>query len=110
MDTRISTCLKKSALVATIFMVGIVAAVTSAQDRLPQYPGYAQYQKMSGEIRGAIKMGSLSVTWKDGGQSFDYQWDGKSYHYDIASRKATEDTSATAQNPPQYCPGQVGAD
>jgi dipeptidyl-peptidase-4 len=93
--------LKKSALVAAAIMVGIVAAVTSAQDRLPQYPGYAQYQKMSGEIRGAVKMGSLSVTWKDGGQSFDYQWDGKSYHYDIASRKAAEDTSATAQNPPQ---------
>ncbi len=101
MNTRLSTCLKKSALVAAGIMLGIVAALTSAQDRLPQYPGYAQYQKMSGEIRGAVKMGSLTVTWKDGGQSFDYQWDGKSYHYDIASRKATEDTSATAQNPLQ---------
>jgi len=101
MSTGISTYLKNSTLVAAAIMVGIVAAVTSAQDRLPQYPGYAQFQKMSGEIRGAVKMGSVSVTWKDGGQSFDYQWDGKSYHYDIASRKATEDTSATAQNPPQ---------
>jgi len=55
-------------------MLAIVAALTGAQDRLPQYPGYAQYHKMSGEIRGAVKMGSLTVTWKNGGQGFFITW------------------------------------
>jgi dipeptidyl-peptidase-4 len=89
------------AIVAIACFIGIVAA----QDRLPQYPVYSQFQKMSSEIRGAVKMGSLTVAWKDGGASFDYQLDGKTWHYDIASRKATE----IAAMPPQtLAPGGRG--
>jgi dipeptidyl-peptidase-4 len=88
-------------LVAMAIMLDIMAVTTGAQDRLPKYPGYAQDQKMSGELRSAVKMGSISVTWKDGGKTFDYQWDGKTYHYDIAARKATEEATAASQNVPQ---------
>lgn len=95
--------------VAAIILSGIIAGPTKAQNRLPEYPGYAQYQKMSGEIRNAVKLGSLSVTWKDGGKSFDYQWNGKIYHYDIAARKATEDAAAPPQTPPQGGRGGVGS-
>ncbi|MBI2948071.1 MAG: DPP IV N-terminal domain-containing protein [Verrucomicrobia bacterium] len=53
-------------------------------------PGYARYQRMSREITNAVKLGSLTVTWKDGGKTFEYQKDGKRYLYNIAQRKATE--------------------
>jgi dipeptidyl-peptidase-4 len=107
MNNRTYAAGTKGMLVAMAVMLGIVAATTSAQDRLPKYPGYAQYQKMSGELRNAVKMGSVSVTWKDGGKTFDYQWDGKTYHYDVAARKATEEAAAAApQNAP---PGGRGA-
>jgi dipeptidyl-peptidase-4 len=102
MNNRTHTTGTKGIFVAMAIMLGIMAATTGAQDRLPKYPGYAQYQKMSGEIRNAVKMGSLSVTWKDGGKTFDYQWDGKTYHYDVAARKATEEAAvANPQNAPQ---------
>ena len=36
------------------------------------------------------------MTWTDEGKGFNYQWDGKSYHFDIAAGKAAE-TGAAAQ-------------
>jgi dipeptidyl-peptidase-4 len=60
-----------------------------AQDRLKAMPGYDNYQKMSREISGAVKSGALTVQWKDDGSSFEYNWDGKHYRYDVASKQAT---------------------
>jgi dipeptidyl-peptidase-4 len=62
---------------------------TSAQDRLKAMPGYEQYQKMSREIPGSVKLGSLTVQWKEDGSSFEYAWDGKRYRYDVAAKQAT---------------------
>lgn len=67
-----------------------------AQDRLKTMPGYEQYQKMSKEIPGSVKSGTLAVKWQDGGKSFDYSKDGKPFHYDIATRTATETGNAPA--------------
>jgi len=61
-----------------------------AQDRLKTMPGYARYQRMSRELTNAVKLGALTVTWKEGGKSFEYEKDGKRYVYSIAERKATE--------------------
>jgi dipeptidyl-peptidase-4 len=61
-----------------------------AQDRLKTMPGYEQFHKMSPQIRDSVKLGSLSVTWKDGGKTFEYRKDGKYYRYDMAANKATE--------------------
>jgi dipeptidyl-peptidase-4 len=61
---------------------------TLAQDRLKSMPGYDQYQKMKGQIAGSVKMGALTVTWRDGGKAFDYRKDGKSYRYDLAAGTA----------------------
>jgi len=63
---------------------------SQAQDRLKTMPGYTRYQKLSREITNAVKLGSLTVTWKEGGKSFEYEKDGKRYTYIIAERKATE--------------------
>src|SRR6476661_5007043 len=79
-----------------MFRTGLAAMVAAslwtsahAQDRLKAMPGYEQFQKMSREIPGSVKLGSLVVQWKDDGSSFEYAWDGKRYRYDVASRQAS---------------------
>jgi dipeptidyl-peptidase 4 len=61
----------------------------TAQDRLKAMPGYEQFQKMSREIPGSVKLGSIAVQWKEDGSAFEYAWDGKRYRYDVAARSAT---------------------
>lgn len=82
-------CRRGGAFVLAVVLVATQLAVF-AQDRLKTMPGYEQYQKMSSQMAGAVKQGTLAVAWKDNGKAFDYQWDGKAYRYDTAARKATE--------------------
>jgi dipeptidyl-peptidase-4 len=83
--------LSQSRLIAAI-AVSTAAVILwvplGAQDRIKGMPGYDQFQKMSREIPGSVKLGSLSVQWKPDGTSFEYSWDGKRYLYDIAKRQA----------------------
>jgi dipeptidyl-peptidase-4 len=65
-------------------------ASPAAQDRLRTMPGYSQYQKMSMEIPGAVKLGSLGVTWSADAKSFDYYSEGKRVRFDVATRTAAE--------------------
>ena len=67
----------------------VLWAPVGAQDRLKAYPGYEQYQKMSREIPGSVKLGSLAVQWQPDGASFQYAKDGRLYRYDLASKQAT---------------------
>ncbi|HEV2666591.1 MAG TPA: DPP IV N-terminal domain-containing protein, partial [Blastocatellia bacterium] len=94
------------ALVAILGLSGVAPTTKGAQDRLKTMPGYEQYQKMSREIPGSVKPGSLQVIWKDGGQAFEYRKDGKAYRYTIATR-TTAEVAPTAENntPP---PGAAG--
>ena len=39
---------------------------------------------------GAVKLGSVAVTWSPDGASFDYAKDGKWYRFDVRSRAAFE--------------------
>ena len=82
--------------IAVLVLAGAFVGVASGQDRLKTYPGYDQYQKMSKEMQGAVKMGALQVTWKDGGKAFEYVRDGKTWRFDIASKKTTEVVGAAA--------------
>ena len=77
---------------ALALMVAAIASTTSAegQDRLKGMPGYARFQEKNREIPGALKSGSLTVTWRDGGKAFEYRKDGKTYRYDVAAGKAEE--------------------
>ena len=78
-----------------------------AQDRLKALPGYEHFQKMSRLMTNAVKSGSLSVTWKDGGKAFEYQMDGRRYRYDIATKKTTElAKAASAETPPEERTGR----
>jgi dipeptidyl-peptidase-4 len=69
--------------------LAVLTVAIAAQDRLKSMPGYDQYLKMSKETTGAVKPGSLAVTWKDP-LTFEYTRDNKVYRYDVAKRIATE--------------------
>lgn len=77
-------------LLAVLTILTVAPAQSYAQDRLPTMPGYEQYQRVAGLRQGAVRLGSLNVTWLDDGSAFDYQQDGKRYRYDVAARTATE--------------------
>jgi dipeptidyl-peptidase-4 len=93
------------ALLAVLGYSGVGPASTSAQDRLKTMPGYEQYQKMSREIQGSVKLGALPVVWKDGGQAFEFRRDGKAYRYTIATRSTVEVTPGAGNNPPSETEG-----
>ena len=76
------------AVTAGAAAVAVLWAPVGAQDRLRAMPGYEQHQKMSREIPGSVKLGSLTVQWQPDGTSFQYAFDGKQYRYDIASKQA----------------------
>ena len=80
----------------------------AAQDRLPAMPGHDNYQKMVKQLPGAVKSGAISVSWKDGGKSFEYQHDGKLFRYDIATGKTEQlpDPKTPGKGPPgKFGPG-----
>jgi dipeptidyl-peptidase-4 len=79
-------------------VVGLVQVTTGAQDRLRTMPGYAQFQKVSAEIPGAVKLGSLAVTWSPDGKSLEYTRDGKRYTYDVGRAGRSAVVSSTLPN------------
>src|SRR5579884_4173031 len=91
----------KRSLPLILFAILAVTLPATAQDRLKSMPGYDQYQRLSEEIPGSVKMGTLNVTWKDA-STFEYNKDGKQYRFDIKSLKADEiGTAAPRQRGPR---------
>lgn len=70
-----------------------------SQDRLKTYPNYDRYERLSKEIREAVKSGALRVTWKDNGQALEFARDGKQWRFDLRTRKLTEIGKAAEQPP-----------
>ncbi len=97
-------------------LVGLAPPGGLAQDRLKTMPGYERYQQRSREATNAVTLGSLTVTWKDGGQALEYLKDGKRYRYDLATHKAVELPAAQAEatgnqrNPRRADGGRDGRD
>lgn len=75
---------------AVLTLLSVLAARSGAQDRLRKMPGYDQHKKMSREIPGSYKSGTLSVEWTEGGKAFEFRKDGKRFRYDVAKQKAEE--------------------
>src|SRR5687768_4249786 len=92
--------MKNSPGFLTFAVLTLLAIPANGQDRLKAMPGYEQYQKMSREIPGSVKLGVLRVTWKDGGKTFEYRKDGKAYRYDIATGKSIEAPAAGPEEAP----------
>src|SRR5215510_12925346 len=107
MKKRSANTLQRNLIVVLAVILCIPnAGGVSAQDRLKTMPGYEQYQKMNREIPGSVKLGGLSVVWKDGGQAFEFRRDGKAYHYTITTRTTVEVAPTGENNPPP--PGASG--
>jgi dipeptidyl-peptidase 4 len=103
MKKQIVTALRQGlavALLGAFGLSGVKPSTTKAQDRLKTMPGYERYQKMNREIPGSVKLGALSVVWKDGGQAFEYRKEGKAYRYAIATRTTVEVAPTGENNPP----------
>lgn len=66
-------------------------------------PGYDRFDRVRREMGDAVIRGDMSVTWDPSGKAFYYTKGGKTYAYDIASRKATE------SKPPEVRVTQVTA-
>ena len=64
-------------------------------DRLKTIPGYAQYQKVSAQLNGAVRSGAVNGTWSADSAGVEYVLDGKRYRFDVATRSATELGAAT---------------
>lgn len=83
-----SYLLKASGLL--FFFILFNVSPSSSQQWIKNMPGYEQYRKIGPEIRSSVKQGRLTVTWAEGGNSFEYNTDGKRFKYDIARKKITE--------------------
>lgn len=91
--------MKKSASLVFSALLASGALTTFAQDRLPSYPGYKEHEDRTRAATNAtVKLGALTVTWSEDSKGFDYQWDGKSLHYDIPSNKVSETGAAAADD------------
>jgi dipeptidyl-peptidase 4 len=95
MKNRTRSVLQRSTVFILSLALGLLPITGRAQDRLKSMPGYERYQKMSGQITGSVKPGTLVVKWADGGKAFFYPKDGKTYRYDIATKASTEATQET---------------
>ena len=84
----------------------VIAAATAiaprashGQDRLRSMPGYEQYRRMTRELAGAMRLGVVASRWNADGRSLTYTLDGRSYRFDLATRKSVElaDGAGTAE-------------
>lgn len=96
MKHRLITKTGRVFVITLVIALGILPLTSGAQDRLKTMPGYERYQKMSSEIPGAVKPGTLQVKWLEGGKAFEYQKEGKTYRYDIAARQSAETQPSSA--------------
>ena len=71
-------------------LVSLAFSATGAQDRLRTMPGYARWAEMAPKIVASFKSGAITAQWADDGRSFEYAFDGKRWHYDVAARSAAE--------------------
>src|SRR5438105_2933134 len=90
MKKRIGRLQAMAVAIVLFVTFGLLPLTSSAQDRLKTMPGYDQYQRMSKEIPGAVKPGTLTVKWQDGGKALTYQKDDKAYRYDITTGQTTD--------------------
>ncbi len=79
----------RAAILATIAILA-ATPLAAAQDRLKTMPGYENYQKMSRQIPGSVKMGVVNGTWRDGGKALEYRKDGKTLRLDLATGTSAE--------------------
>jgi dipeptidyl-peptidase 4 len=71
---------------ASVLLLGPI----SAQDRLKSMPGYDRYQKVAPQVVGAVQSGALNGTWSADSRTFEYEFDGKRYRFDLAAKTSID--------------------
>ncbi len=99
MTKKIVNAFQQTLCGVLILAVSLSPISASAQDRLKTMPGYDQYQKMSSQIAGSVKPGTMQVKWLDGGKAFEFRRDGKTFRYDVATKIAAEAEPSPAAGP-----------
>ncbi len=99
MTKKIVNAFQQTLCGVLILAVSLSPISSSAQDRLKTMPGYDQYQKMSSQIAGSVKPGTMQVKWLDGGKAFEFRRDGKTFRYDVATKIAAEAEPSPAAGP-----------
>ncbi len=70
------------------FLLLALAAPLTAQDRLKEMPGYAQYTEMAPKLGRSFASGAIAPRWADGGGTLEYTTGGTRWRYDLTSRHA----------------------
>lgn len=60
----------------------------NAQQWIKEMPGYERYKEIAPQIRTSVKPGQISVNWAEDGKSFEYNFDGRKYQFDLKKKKA----------------------
>ena len=112
------TKLVLSALAVSALLLSLCNSALVAQDRIKSMPGYEQYQKMNKLVissysqggSGLFVNGSVYTTWKENSKSFEYQFNGKKYTFDLSKKKAIEtgDSPSAQGGRPGMRPGGRG--
>lgn len=84
-------------LVSFFLLISILATNIYAQSRLPNMPGYAQFQKINPEIRKVIKT-FIFLNWNKDATGFKYFSGGKAFSYNINTKASVETTGVAPPN------------
>jgi dipeptidyl-peptidase-4 len=82
-------------------------APASAQSRIKDMPGYANWSEMSPRIPAAGELAPSVPVWNSDSRSFEYTFDGRRWRYDARRRKASD--IGTAPLPVRTLPGTTGS-
>jgi dipeptidyl-peptidase-4 len=110
--------MRQRTVIILLLALAVLAGGLTAQDRLKTYPGYEQYAKMLKELQGAAGGGQRGgmmgmgggIRWAEDGKSFTFPKDGKTWKFDLATKKAAEAPATTAQAPAQGMRGGGGVE
>ncbi len=82
--------IQRTALFIISFFILSFSFKSTAQQWIKNMPGYERYTEIAPQIRGSVKTGRVSARWADDGKSFEYNWDGKRYRFDVKKKEAEE--------------------
>ncbi len=89
-----------AAAFAAVLAVAMGAALSpaTAQSRIKEMPGYANWAEMSPKIPPASDFAAITPVWASDSRSFEYTFDGSKWRYDVRRRR-TKDIGPASMTP-----------
>ncbi|HKS07441.1 MAG TPA: DPP IV N-terminal domain-containing protein [Gemmatimonadaceae bacterium] len=88
------------ALLASLSVSAFAQRGGQASDRLQAMPGYARYTEMAPKLGASIVSGAIQPTWAADSKTFEYNFTGRRFRFDVATAKATDIGPATTAGGP----------